>query len=72
MADDEMRAEYDFSASRPNPYAKRLKQQVTMRIDVSALDYFKEQAAEVGLPYQSLINLYLADCASNKRKLTFA
>jgi len=72
MENDEMRAEYDFSDSKPNPYAKRLKQQVTMRIDTSSLNYFKEQAAEIGLPYQSLINLYLADCVANRRKLTFA
>jgi predicted DNA binding CopG/RHH family protein len=68
---DEMRTEYDFSTSKPNPYAKRLKRQVTIRIDVNSLDYFKEQAEEIGLPYQSLINLYLADCVSNQRKLTF-
>ncbi|MDR1712972.1 MAG: BrnA antitoxin family protein [Coriobacteriales bacterium] len=72
MENDEMRAEHDFSDSKPNPYAKRLKQQVTMRIDTSSLNYFKEQAAEIGLPYQSLINLYLADCVANRRKLTFA
>jgi uncharacterized protein (DUF4415 family) len=71
MANDEMRAEYDFSASRPNPYAKRLKKQVTIRLDVNSTDYFREQAEEIGLPYQSLINLYLADCVSNQRKLTF-
>jgi predicted DNA binding CopG/RHH family protein len=71
MADREMRAEYDFGASRPNPYAKRLKKQITIRLDAHSIDYFKEQADEVGLPYQSLINLYLTDCATNKRKLTF-
>jgi predicted DNA binding CopG/RHH family protein len=72
MTSDDMRAEYDFSTSRANPYAKRLKKQITIRIDANSLDYFKEQAEEIGLPYQSLINLYLADCVSSQRKLTFA
>jgi predicted DNA binding CopG/RHH family protein len=69
MENDEMRAEYDFSASRPNPYAKRLKKQITIRIDESAIDYFKAQAADTGIPYQSLINLYLTDCAVNQKTL---
>jgi len=69
MADDEMRAEYDFSGSRPNPYAKRLKKQITIRIDTDSIDYFKKEASEIGIPYQSLINLYLADCASSNKKL---
>ncbi len=54
---------------RPNPYAKELKQQVTIKIAPSVVAYFKEQALQVGLPYQTLINLYLADCAKNKREL---
>lgn len=69
MEDDEMRAEYDFSDSRPNPFAKRLKKQITIRIDADSIDYFKRQASDIGIPYQSLINLYLADCASNNKKL---
>lgn len=69
MANDEMRREYDFSASRPNPYAKKLKKQITIRIDETSIDYFKQQAAEVGIPYQSLINLYLSDCAENHKEL---
>jgi predicted DNA binding CopG/RHH family protein len=69
MASDEMRKEYDFSASKPNPYAKKLKKQITIRIDETAIDYFKQQSAEVGIPYQSLINLYLADCVDNHREL---
>jgi predicted DNA binding CopG/RHH family protein len=72
MARDEMRAEYDFSAARPSPYAKRLKKQVTIRLDVSAIDYFKEQASDTGIPYQSLINLYLTDCAANHRTLNLS
>ena len=64
-----MREEYDFSNGAKNPYAKRLKKQITINIDSSAIDYFKEQAAQTGIPYQTLINLYLADCASHQRKL---
>jgi uncharacterized protein (DUF4415 family) len=63
-----MRAEYDFSKSRKNPYASRLKRQVTIRLDVASLDYFKEIAADLGVPYQNLINLFLRDCAAQKRR----
>jgi len=69
MKVDEMRTEYDFTNSRTNPYAMYLRKQITIRIDERAINYFKEQAAEVGVPYQSLINLYLSDCASNQKKL---
>jgi predicted DNA binding CopG/RHH family protein len=71
MKADEMLEEYDFSNSQPNPYYKRLKKQVTMRLDNTVIDYFKEQAEETGLPYQSIINLYLNDCVKEGRKLTF-
>ena len=63
-----MRKEYDFSQSRKNPYAKQLKRQVTIRLDTGAVDYFKEMAAELGMPYQNLINLFLRDCAMQKRR----
>ncbi len=63
-----MRSEYDFSQSRKNPYAKRLKRQVTIRLDTTAVNYFKEMAAELGMPYQNLINLFLRDCATQKRR----
>jgi len=72
MENNEMRAEYDFSASRSNPYAKRLKKQITIRIDEDTIEYFKQQAGEVGIPYQSLINLYLTDCAENQKTLILA
>ena len=68
---EDMRAEYDFSAAKPNPYAKRLKRQVTIRLDVRTIDYFKEQSAQTGVPYQSIINLYLNDCARQGKKLSF-
>src|ERR1039458_8740419 len=64
----EMRAEYDFSQSRKNPYASRLKRQVTIRLDTAAVDYFKDLAGEMDMPYQNLINLFLRDCAMNKRR----
>ena len=63
-----MRSEYDFSRSRRNPYANQLKRQVTIRLDIAAVNYFKEMAAELGMPYQNLINLFLKDCAIEKRR----
>jgi predicted DNA binding CopG/RHH family protein len=64
-----MNRSYDFSEARPNPYAKRLKKQVTIRLHQESLAYFQKLAAEVGIPYQTLINLYLKDCASSGKKL---
>lgn len=68
-----MRKEYDFDImkGRKNPYAKHLKQQVTIRIRVDIIDYFKKLAEETGIPYQNLINLYLRDCVQSNRKLSF-
>ena len=63
-----MRSEYDFSRSRKNPYANQLKRQITIRLDTMAVDYFKEMATELGMPYQNLINLFLRDCAIQKRR----
>lgn len=65
-----MKKEYDFSKGIKNPYAKRLKQQVTIRLAKDTISYFKEQGQKTGLPYQSLINLYLSDCAVNHKKLS--
>jgi len=66
-----MRENYDFSKmkGKKNPYTKYLKQPVTMRLDRDSIAYFKDLAEESGIPYQTLINLYLRDCASNERKL---
>jgi len=64
-----MRKEYDFSKARPNPYAKRLKKSVTIRLDASTVAYFKRLAEESEIPYQTLINLYLRDCAASGRRL---
>jgi predicted DNA binding CopG/RHH family protein len=64
-----MRDNYDFSTSKKNPYVKKLKKQITIRLDEDTIQYFKEMAQENGVPYQNLINLYLRDCAARGRKL---
>ena len=64
-----MKPEYDFSHARKNPYAKKLKKQITINIDSDIIDYFKKQSDSSGIPYQTLINLYLADCVSHKKQL---
>ena len=64
-----MKAEYNFSKAKKNPYAKRLKRRVTIRLDAPTVEYFKGLAEETGIPYQTLINLYLRDCAEAKREL---
>ena len=64
-----MRKNYDFSNAKKNPYARRLKKQVTIRIDHSTIDYFAKLADESGIPYQTLINLYLRECAATGKKL---
>lgn len=63
-----MRKEYDFSKARPNPYAGRLKRAVTIRLDEPTIAYFKALAEETGIGYQTLINSYLRDCASARRR----
>ncbi len=64
-----MRKEYDFSNSIKNPYSKYLKKQVTLRLGVDVIDYFKKLAEETGIPYQNLINLFLQDCTKSHKKL---
>lgn len=64
-----MKEEYDFSNARKNPYSNRLKKQITINIDSETIDYFKAQSQDSGIPYQTLINLYLSDCVKNNRKL---
>ena len=64
-----MRKEYDFTDSVRNPYAKHLKKQVTLRLNIDAISYFKALATEMGIPYQNLINLYLTECAHTGKKL---
>ena len=65
-----MRKQYDFSKAKRNPYARHLKKQVTIRLDQETIEYFKGLSEELGIPYQTLINLYLRDCAAKSRKLS--
>lgn len=67
-----MREEYDFSKAKKNPYASQLKKPITIRLDEDSVTYFKSVSEEVGIPYQSLINLYLRDCALSHRKLSLS
>jgi len=67
-----MRKQYDFSTARTNPYAAQLKKPVTIRLDESSITYFKSMAEETGIAYQSLINLYLKECAASGKKLKLA
>lgn len=66
-----MREEYEIEKlnPRPNHYAKGLKKQITINLDVDTVDFFKGQSVKSGIPYQTLINLYLSDCAANNRQL---
>ena len=65
-----MRKEYDFNKmkAKRSPYAKRLKKQITIRLGVDVIEYFKELAEETGIPYQNLINLYLRECVTSERR----
>lgn len=65
-----MREQYDFSNSIENPYTKKLKQQITIRLDQDVVVYFKQLSDQNGVPYQNLINLYLKDCAMKHKELT--
>ncbi len=68
-----MEREYDLSKmkKRKNPFAKQLKKQVTIRMGIDVIDYFKDMSEETGIPYQNLINLYLRECVTNKKKISF-
>lgn len=67
-----MKVEYDFDGSRANPYVKKLRKPVTMNLDVDVIEYFKEESARTGVPYQTIINLFLAQCVEEGRHLTFS
>ena len=67
-----MRKRYDFSKSIPNPYVRKAKRQITIRLDAETIDYFKALSTRSGVPYQNLINLYLRDCAAAKKQLKMA
>ena len=64
-----MREEYDFSNARKNPYIQKEKKQITINLNTEVVDYFKQQSEKSGIPYQTLINMYLTDCVVNERKL---
>jgi len=64
-----MRKNYDFSGGKKNPYASRLKRQISIRLDDITIDYFKAMSEETGIPYQTLINLYLRECAASEKRL---
>ena len=70
--DDYLEKEFDFGKAVKNPYAKKLKKQVTINLDENVVGYFKHQSESVGIPYQTLINLYLRDCVANNRQLEVA
>lgn len=67
-----MRKHYDFSKAKRNPYARRLKRQVTIRLDHVTIAYFQHLAEDTGIPYQTLINLYLRECAATGKRLSLA
>ncbi len=67
---EHMRKNYDISGAKKNSYAAALKKQITIRLDEESISYFKGISEQVGIPYQSLINLYLRDCATSNRKLS--
>mgnify|MGYP003385598769 FL=1 len=67
-----MRKHYEFAKARPNPYARLLKKQITLRLDESTVEYFKDLAQDTAIPYQTLINLYLRECAASRKQLHLA
>ena len=64
-----MRKEYDFTNAQLNPYVKKLRKQISIRIDIDTINFFKKQAEETGIAYQNLINLYLSDCAVHSKSI---
>jgi predicted DNA binding CopG/RHH family protein len=63
-----MKKQYDFSKSVKNPYIKKLKKQISIRIENDTVEYFKKLASEIDIPYQNLMNMYLRECAENNKK----
>jgi predicted DNA binding CopG/RHH family protein len=72
MRGDSMLQEYDFTNAKKNPYVKKLKTQITINIENETIAYFKRLAETTGIPYQTLINLYLSDCAKSNKKPSIA
>ena len=73
MEVNSMRDEYDLKNLKPrrNPYVKKLKKQVTINLNIETIEYFKDLSRELGIPYQTLINMYLTDCVKQKKRLKF-
>jgi len=69
MEDNKMRKEYDFSNAKLNPYIKKLRKQISIRIDIDTINFFKKRAEETGIAYQNLMNLYLSDCAASSKNI---
>jgi len=69
MEENNMRKEYDFTKAKLNPYIKKLRKQISIRIDIDTINFFKKQAEETGIAYQNLINLYLSDCATQSKQI---
>ena len=67
-----MRREYDFSKAKKNPYIKKLRKQISIRIDADTIEFFKKQASTTGISYQNLINLYLSDCAVHEKEINIS
>jgi uncharacterized protein (DUF4415 family) len=72
MEETNMRKEYDFSRARPNSYIKKLRKQISIRIDIDTIEYFKKKSEETGIAYQNLINLYLSECAIKEKTINIA
>jgi predicted DNA binding CopG/RHH family protein len=72
MEDKHMRNEYDFSKAKLNPYIKKLRKQISIRIDMDTIEYFKKQANTTGISYQNLINMYLSDCAIHDKRINIS
>jgi len=69
MGEDKMRKEYDFTNAKLNPYIKKLRKQISIRIDMDTINFFKKQAEKTGIAYQNLMNLYLSDCAVHSKNI---
>ena len=67
-----MRKEYDFTDAKKSPYASKLKKQITIKIDVDTINYFKEMSSDTKIPYQTLMNFYLTECAKDKKKINIS
>jgi len=72
IKENNMRKEYDLSKGNTNPYIKKLRKQISIRIDIDTIDFFKKQAEMTGIAYQNLINMYLSDCAVHSKQINIS